>query len=188
MAQKELQKGYEKLGVDPFSVPPAGYSLTQPEGKWPWDSPPEHVDIKAAFTDIVQRMEAPERKLDLLRLMDAGVPIETIARTISFGAFTNGKCNPDVAELLNIPISLKLLTNARKAGISPKFNNSVELDIIPQDDIMDLMKDLNPTRYAEVLSNDFDEEMPLEEEGKQKSKPTFDKNSFMSEVENTNGD
>ena len=133
-------------------------------------------------------MEAPERKLDLLRLMDAGVPIETIARTISFGAFTNGKCNPDVAELLNIPISLKLLTNARKAGISPKFNNSVELDIIPQDDIMDLMKDLNPTRYAEVLSNDFDEEMPLEEEGKQKSKPTFDKNSFMSEVENTNGD
>jgi len=80
---------------------------------------------------------------------------------------------------------LKLLTNARKAGISPKFNNSVELDIIPQDDIMDLMRDLNPTRYAEVLSNNFDEEMPSEEE--EKSKPEFDKNSFMSEVENTNG-
>jgi len=185
MAQKELQKGYEKLGVDPFSVPPAGYSLTQPEGKWPWDSPPEHVDIKEAYKDIEQRMEVPERKLDLLRLMDAGVPIETIARTISFGAFTNGKVNPDLAELLNVPISLKLLTNARKAGISPKFNNSVELDIIPQDDIMDLMRDLNPTRYAEVLSNNFDEEMPSEEE--EKSKPEFDKNSFMSEVENTNG-
>ena len=50
---------------------------------------------------------------------------------------------------------------------------------------MDLMRDLNPTRYAEVLSNNFDEEMPSEEE--EKSKPEFDKNSFMSEVENTNG-
>ena len=184
MAQKALQKRYEQLGVDPFSAPPAGYSLTQQEGKWPWDSPPEHVDLKKAYADIEQRLEVPERKLDLLRLMDAGVPIETLVRTITFAAFANGKCNPDLCELLNVPISLKLLTDARKAGISPKFNNTVELDIIPQREIEDLMKDLNPTRFVEYITQQ-DEEMSPEEE--QTDKPTFDKNSFMSEVENTNG-
>ena len=142
---------YDKVGTDPFSRAPAGYGLTQTPGKWPWDNPPTHVDLEDAFEDIKKRMLVPETRFDLLRLIDAGVPIETLVRTATFGAFTKGLITPDVAELLNVPLSAHLLVLARNAGLTPRFNNNVKLDVLPQDDVLEIMRRLNPKRYNEYL-------------------------------------
>ena len=87
--------------------------LTQPQGKWPWEQPSRFVDIEEAFDFILSKLVQPQEKMDFLRLMDAGIPIETITRTITFSAFTKGIVNPDLAELLVVPVSLFLLTEAR---------------------------------------------------------------------------
>lgn len=156
---------YDKSGIDPFSRAPAGYGLTQSPGKWPWDNPPEIVDVDDAFENIKERMMVPEQRYDLLRLMDAGIAIETLVRTATFGAFTQGLITPDVAEMLNIPLSAHLLVEADRAGITPKFNNNVKLDVLPDKEIADIMRSLNPERFMEYVegkANPSAEEAPAE--------------------------
>ena len=145
--QKELPQKYEDDGIDPFSAPPAGYSLT--------------------------KLMQSEERFDLIRLMDAGIPIETLVRTVTFSAFTKGIINPDVSELLLVPLSLHLLTEARRAGITPKFNNNVKLDLIPQADIFDLMSELNPKRYKEYLDGTAFPEDKEEDVAEKNQDPSF---------------
>ena len=174
--QSPFSKNYEEAEIDPFSAPPAGYSLTQPQGKWPWEQPSRFVDIEEAFDFILSKLVQPQEKMDFLRLMDAGIPIETITRTITFSAFTKGIVNPDLAELLVVPVSLFLLTEARRAGITPKFNNNIELNMISNSDIMGLMEELNPERYKEYLSG----EALREESDEEKEEEVTEKDmSFM---------
>jgi len=168
---------YDELGIDPFSRAPAGYGLTQTPGKWPWDNPPTHVVLEDAYDDMKKRMMVPETRYDLIRLMDAGVAIETLVRTMTFGAFTEGLVTPDVAELLNIPLSTFLLIEARRAGLTPKFNNNVKLDVLPDEQIFDIMRDLNPKRYNEYLNGTA---FPKEEEEGSKEQPKKEMGGFMS--------
>ena len=143
MRQSKSAKQYEDVGIDPFSAPPAGYSLTQPEGKWPWESSPTYVTVDEAYEAILSRIKVPEERMDLLNLMDAGVPIETLVRTITFTAFSKGLMTPDVAEIVNVPLSVYLLIEAQKAGITPRFNNNTKRESIPYDDILNIMSELN---------------------------------------------
>ena len=106
---RKQANNYDESGIDPFSRAPAGYGLTQTPGKWPWDNPPEIVDV----------------------------------------AFTQGLITPDVAEMLNIPLSAHLLVEADRAGVAPKFNNNVKLDVLPDEQISDIMRSLNPERYMQ---------------------------------------
>lgn len=180
--QSQLSKSYESKGVDPFSRAPAGYSLTQTPNKWPWEKPPQHADLTDAFADIRKRLLDPEIRTDLLRLIDAGVPIESITRTITFGAFIKGTVSPDLAELLNIPISVHLTLDARRAGITPKFSNNIKNDSIPQHKIFDVMKELNPERYKQYEQGTAfkaSEGTSNKEKGKQ---PSVAKQGFLADI------
>jgi len=169
---------YDNVGVDPFSRSPAGYGLTQTPGKWPWDNPPTHAGLEDAFNDLKSRTLKPETRFDLLRLMDAGVPIETLVRTMTFGAFTKGLITPDVAELLNVPLSAHLLVEARNAGLTPRFNNNVKLDVLPQDDVLEIMRRLNPKRYDEYLNGTAFKNQEGEQSNKEQ--PKKEMSGFMS--------
>tara|TARA_R110000824_G_C15009546_1_gene657156 strand:- start:114 stop:707 length:594 start_codon:yes stop_codon:yes gene_type:complete len=180
--QSKFAKNYENKGIDPFSRAPAGYSLTQTPNKWPWEKPPQHADFTDAFVDIRKRLAQPEIRLDLLRLIDAGIPVETITRTITFSAFIKGIVSPDLAELLNLPISMHLTLDARRAGISPKFNNNVIDDSIPQHKIFDIMKELNPERYKQYEQGtafEDSEDTPSKEKEKQ---PSVAKQGFLADI------
>ena len=189
--QRGLANSYEKQGIDPFSRAPAGFSLTGTPNKWPWEKPPKFVDLEEAFEDLRGRMMKAEERFDLLRLMDAGIPIETLVRTAVFGAFTRGLITPDMAELLVSPLAVHLLIEARRAGISPKFNNNVELDILPQERIFEIMKELNPERYRQYLSGEALREPEEEESTTTAPAAKSKKGGFMmadEEKEEKNGD
>ena len=179
---RQQADNYDKSGIDPFSRAPAGYGLTQAPGKWPWDNPPEIVDVDDAFEDIKKRMMVPEQRYDLLRLMDAGIAIETLVRTATFGAFTQGLITPDVAEMLNIPLSAHLLVEADRAGVEPKFSNNVKLDVLPDEQISDIMRSLNPERYMQYAEG---KEFPkVEEELTETAKPAKENmKGFMASIE-----
>tara|TARA_R110002020_G_scaffold454344_1_gene669733 strand:+ start:1743 stop:2297 length:555 start_codon:yes stop_codon:yes gene_type:complete len=184
MKQSENVIKYEKAGIDPFSAPPAGYSLTQVEGKWPWEKPPTYTSVDEAYEAIIAKMKSPEERMDILNLMEAGLPIETIVRTITFTAFTKGLISPDLAELVTVPLSFNLLLEARKAGITPKFNNNPTRESIPFENILELMSELNPKRFEEYLSETEEEkpEQPLDAD--------TSKTSFMNDMkkDKNNGD
>ena len=160
--QTRLREQYDEAEIDPFSAPPAGFGLTTPPGQWNWEQPPEHVDLETAFQEIKGKMMVPETRMTMLQLMDAGMPIETLVRTITFVGFSQGKFTPDLAEMLNPLLSMYLTVIADKAGITPRLLNNPPPSSIDPKTVMTIMKDLNPDRYVELLNRPFEDE---EEEG-----------------------
>jgi|TARA_R110000765_G_scaffold14588_1_gene42570 hypothetical protein len=146
-SNSEASQIYDEKNIDLFSRPPAGYSLTQTPEKWPWDKPPQYVKLQDAYENIKNRMLKPSALYDTLNLLDAGISVETIVRSITFAAFTKGLINPDVAELLLPPLGLLLTLEARKAGISATVRSNITPTTIPENEILDIMKDLRPEKY-----------------------------------------
>ena len=161
--QTRLREQYDSAGIDPFSMPPAGHSLTTPPGKWAWEQPPQHVDLEEAYDEIKSKMMIPENRITMLQLMDAGIPIETLVRTITFTGFTQGKFTPDVAELLNPLVGIYMAIQADKAGITPRMLNNPPESAIDIETVSTIMKDLNPDRYLQLLNKPTEEEEMVEE-------------------------
>ena len=76
-----------------------------------------------------------------------------------------------------MPLSAHLLVLARNAGITPRFNNNVKLDVLPQEDVLEIMRRLNPKRYNDYLNGTaFKNE---ESEQSNKEQPKKDMGGFM---------
>ena len=106
--------------VDPFSKPIPGQSLTNdPDNPYPWESPPEFVNVNAAIDSIVMNMLGDEEKLaNIIEVLASGeIPIAGIAQIILEDGFRKGKYNPDLMLLLAEPLMVVLMALAERAGI-----------------------------------------------------------------------
>tara|TARA_R100000005_G_C4985541_1_gene194004 strand:+ start:1334 stop:1894 length:561 start_codon:yes stop_codon:yes gene_type:complete len=135
--------------LDRFNRPPPGHSLTGPQGKWAWEKPPRFADPEEAIDFILDQMETPTVKNDMLSLMFAGVSIEEIVDSVGVGGFATGHFNPDVAELIKAPIAVYLAGLAIENDIQPKMFNTK--DGMPREDanvdeaqVMNIMQDRSP--------------------------------------------
>ena len=151
--------------ADPFNRMPAGWTLTQPPGKWPWDSPPRFVDPNEAVSYILDQLEDEDTQTRFLKLMFAGISLEEILNTISIGGFSEGYFTPDVAEIIKPPLLVYFL------GLASEYNIPVRVfatpdglpvrDTGPEDmELFNIMKDRNPefaSALLEKLQNAGDE-------------------------------
>ena len=64
--------------VDMLALPPAGVSLTQDNSKFPWGNPPKEADPNVALTTMLDKLEEPASRENLLKLLMAGVSIESL--------------------------------------------------------------------------------------------------------------
>ena len=106
--------------VDPFSKPVPGQSLTNdPDNPYPWESPPEFVNVNTAIDSIVINMLGDEEKLaNIIEVLASGeIPIAGIAQIILEDGFRKGKYNPDLMLLLAEPLMVVLMALAERAGI-----------------------------------------------------------------------
>ena len=106
--------------VDPFSKPIPGQSLTNdPDNPYPWESPPEFVNVNTAIDSIVMNMLGDEEKLaNIIEVLASGeIPIAGIAQIILEDGFRKGKYNPDLMLLLAEPLMVILMALAERAGI-----------------------------------------------------------------------
>ena len=106
--------------VDPFSKPIPGQSLTNdPDNPYPWESPPEFVNVNAAIDSIVMNMLSDEEKLaNIIEVLASGeIPIAGIAQIILEDGFRRGRYNPDLMLLLAEPLMVVLMALAERAGI-----------------------------------------------------------------------
>ena len=58
-------------------------------------------------------------------MLDAGIPVEAIARVILFGGFTDGKWTPDVAFIIAEPV-MKMIATVGFLGGVKKFRISID--------------------------------------------------------------
>ena len=102
---------------NPFDTPIPGQSLTDEPGNYPWEHPPTYVTTDGAADHLWNKMSEPEFAEQIIAMLDAGVPVEAIARTVLFGGFLKGKFSPDVAFIIAEPVMKMIATIGVVAGV-----------------------------------------------------------------------
>ena len=104
---------------NPFDTPVPGQSLTDTPGNYPWEHPPRFTEADEAADHLWNRMSEPEFAEQIIAMLDAGVPVEAIGRTVLFGGFLKGTFNPDVAFIIAEPVMKMIAT----IGVIAKVKN-----------------------------------------------------------------
>lgn len=146
---------------DPFMKGPPGWSLTQPPGKWPWETPPQYTNPDEVVELIIDRLDEEETQERYKKLMLAGVSIEEITKSITMAGFMQGKYSPDVAEIIKGPVAIYLMKIADDNDLpvkvyakDPRADEKSDLDDMT---ILDIMKARNPDMYDYVTTYEPEE-------------------------------
>lgn len=100
-----------------FTFPIPGHSLTHEPKSQPWEHPPKFVHLDEAMKFLMHQMLEPHFLKQLLMIMNAGMSIEAITRTIIMAGFANGQWTPTLGMLIYKPLMLSLIAIAKKAGL-----------------------------------------------------------------------
>lgn len=142
-------------------------------GKYPWETPPQINTIGDAFNSIVQNKENnPKVKEDIVKLLDAGVPSEAIARTVGFSGYLEGMWTVDISEIIVVPLIFEFVADAQDEGITARIFNDFEDDGISNETVLDIMEGTNPEKF-ELISQEADmmKRMPPKEEMSMEPEP-----------------
>ena len=100
-----------------FEAPVPGQSLTKEPGKYPWESPPQFNNIDEAMQHYLNRFQDEKVMFNLFSLMEAKVPITTIAGSMILHGFAEGLYTPDVGLLVANDLMEVLVAMAKEADI-----------------------------------------------------------------------
>jgi hypothetical protein len=149
----------ETFDNNPFDAPVPGQGLTDKPGNYPWEHPPQYTDTMEASEYIWDRMTQPLFVKQIIAMLDAGIPVEAIARIVVFSGFTEGKWTPDVGFMLAETVVKMVATIGFTAGVK-KFRIS--------------MQDLTNNREMKAILNIRDKNRELEKAGKSLGKDVKD--------------
>ena len=110
---------------DPFDAPIPGQSLTDTPGNYPWAHPPKTVDPEEALDKFWNRLTDPEVAEEIILMMEAGVPVEALARILTFTGFAEGEFTPDIGFLTIEPLMKMIAAIGMRAGVK-NLNISLE--------------------------------------------------------------
>ena len=110
---------------NPLDTPVPGQSLTDTPGNYPWEHPPRFTEADEAADHLWNRMSEPEFAEQIIAMLDAGVPVEAIGRTVLFGGFLKGTFNPDVAFIIAEPV-MKMIATIGVIAEVPNINMTLD--------------------------------------------------------------
>jgi len=110
---------------NPFDAPVPGQSLTDKPGNYPWEHPPQYTDSMEASEHVWDKLTDPLFSQQVIGMLDAGIPVEAIARVVIFAGFTEGKWTPDVGFML-AEVVMKMVATIGFTGGVKKFKISIE--------------------------------------------------------------
>ena len=118
MAEKIKQTQFDKVGVNPFSAPTPGESLTTPtDMPKAWERPPQYIDQGNAMEAVYMELTQIENLKKLIDLIDEGTALDEIAQVILYKGYSEGKWTPDLMMLLIEPTLYLLIAIADYADI-----------------------------------------------------------------------
>ena len=153
---------------DKFSTPIPGQSLTDTPGKWSWEQPPQFTSIEEAADATMQRLFTDKNTKNVIMMLEAGVPVEGVARSIVFAGFQSGAYTVDVALLLTPMVTEAVLTIGTVAEIK-----DLRLSMKPrnqkQDDFEVGMAD---AKFIKFLSEKTEKDLTKIKEAAEEKEPT----------------
>jgi hypothetical protein len=100
-----------------FEAPVPGQSLTKEPGKYPWESPAQFNNIDEAMQHYMNRFQDEKVMFNLFSLIEAKVPITSIAESMILHGFAEGLYTPDVGLLVANDLMEILVAMAEEAEI-----------------------------------------------------------------------
>jgi len=155
-----------------FSKAPPGYSLTQAPGKWPWEKPAEFADPDSAVDALIRSIQRPEVEETIVKMFAAGIAIEEFVQTMTKLGFMEGKFSVDVAEIIQIPLTIYLMGLATESGMhdtrvfNTKDGKPPRKEMLDDLTLLGIMKDRNP-RMAEMVTGGMQKQVMQEMEAEQ---------------------
>ena len=122
-----------EIPVNPFDTPVPGQSLTDTPKNYPWENPARFAKLEDSSLHIWKELNKKDTLKRVIVLLEAGVPLEALTRTIVFSGFVEGAFSIDSALLLTPIVQKMLFSIGKAAGISklkitsPKKNITQEM-------------------------------------------------------------
>ena len=149
---------------NPFDAPIPGQSLTDKPGNAPWEHPPQMVNTAEAADFIWNQLSTPEFAEQVIAMLDAGIPVEAIARVILFGGFTDGKWTPDVAFIIAESV-MKMIATVGMLGGVKSFRISLD-DMTNENELSSIMDIKNKKEKFKKAAKNIAEDKPkIEQKG-----------------------
>tara|TARA_E500000318_G_scaffold38246_1_gene36870 strand:- start:2651 stop:3166 length:516 start_codon:yes stop_codon:yes gene_type:complete len=152
------------MAISEFDAPVPGQSLTgEPKG-WAWERPPRFVKVEDAAMFVWDKLHEQEQLERMIILLDVGVSVDSLTKTIVFGGFVEGAYTPDVAALLFPIVQRMIFSIGKKAEVK-----NIKLSNAKVDNTKKLVGDLLKSRNVnedrlEVFEKDKEQrEEKLEE-------------------------
>ena len=140
--------------VNPFDAPIPGQSLTDRPGNAAWEHPPQFADPNEALEHIHGRLMNPEGAAKVAMMLETGIPVEAIARTIVFAGFMEGKFSPDVGFLILETVMKMILVIGGVAKIS-----DLKVSMPSPDETKDLKRTLAKLKVANKKAKQIETEI-----------------------------
>jgi len=148
---------------NPFDAPVPGQSMTDKPGNAAWEHPPQYTNTAEAADFIWDQLSTPEFAEQVIAMLDAGIPIEAIARVILFGGFTNGKWTPDVAFIIAEPVMKMIVAVGMQGGVK-KFRISMN-DMTNKNELKSIMDIKKNSEAFKKATQNITKELPKPEKG-----------------------
>ena len=161
---------YQESKFNRFDAPVPGESLTAEPKNASWEHPSQFSKMPDAFEFIWGQMHQEPQLTQLISLLQTGVPVEALAKTLLFAGFTEGKWTVDTAVLLAEPVFMAILALGKNAGLK-EINMSMESkDLISYARHAQIMKEMSK-EVTDVKSELKKVKKVEEKEGGLMSKP-----------------
>ena len=115
-------QGYKESKYNPFDAPIPGQSLTNEPGNAPWEHPPQMVKMEEAMGYVWEKLSEEKNFKRSIALLKFGMPIEALAKVISFSGFLEGKWSVDVAKMLEPTVGQMIATLGATAKVPMKIS------------------------------------------------------------------
>lgn len=129
------------MPVSDFDAPVPGQSLTSEPKSWAWERPPRFVKVEDAALFIWDKLHQQEQLERTIVLLDVGVSVDSLTKTIIFGGFVEGAYTPDVAALLFPIVQRMVFSIGKKAKVK-----NIKLSKPKEDNTKKLVNDLLKSR------------------------------------------
>ena len=100
-----------------FDAPIPGMSLTHELGDRPWQTPARFTTVDEVADHYMERMSSEDFMLQLVDVLEMGVPVTNLANTIQMGSVMDGIHNIDVGMLVMPLIMEMVMLVAESSGI-----------------------------------------------------------------------
>ncbi len=132
---KQEPNELEKRGINPFNNPTPGEGLTRsPDEKFPWEQAPRFTEMKPAIEEIFLTISEREPLIELIGLLQNGMPVDEIAQVILYKGMTSGAFNMDLMLMLVEPTMYLLIAIAEEYEIEPVIYEGQDEELIDEED------------------------------------------------------